>query len=271
MCMGHEQFLHNASVSEFTSVLPPPPGHTLVQGIQHALRDAIIQGRLTAGVRLREIPLADHFGCSTTPVREALRRLEHDGLVTVHPRRGAEVVSIGGDALESLYETRLLLECHGVRRAAESGPSADDLHNLKEMLAHVEGLLDSDDLHLLNSLDMEFHSAINNLSGNHVLADLVERVTRQILVVRVRADARVPGGPRKAHRHHNDIVAAIAAGDADGAEAVMRKHIEWSAQAVRASLRQQRQNVPETALPHGRAQQRSGRGQDAPGDTQSDE
>lgn len=242
-----QHLLHNAPMSELSGILPPAPGHTLVQGIQHALRDAITQGRLSAGFRLREVPLSDHFDCSTTPVREALRRLEHEGLVIVQPRRGAEVVSIGGDLLEDLYETRVLLECHGVRRAVESQPSANDLRALGEMLSAAEGVLGCDDLHLLNSLDMEFHTAVSNLSGNHVLSELVGRVIRQILVVRVRTDARVRGGPRKAHRHHTDIVASIAAGDADRAETLMREHIEWSAQAVRASLRQQRQNVSEAA------------------------
>ena len=229
--------------TELERVEAPDPGASIVDGILNSLRAAIVEGILPPGFRLREIPLSHHFGCSTTPVREALRRLEYDGLVVTYPRRGAEVIAIGGDKLEDLYEIRLLLECHAAHRAA-SIATPDAVDDLREILRRSERLADSDDLVLLNAADMEFHGAISGLSGNPVLAELVERVTRQILVMRVRTKARVPGGPARAHDYHQSILEAIAEHDPDKAESLMRDHIEWSAAAVMAALsRRERADV----------------------------
>lgn len=224
-------------MSDLDAILPPAPGVSLVDGVQQAVRDAIFRGALAPGFRLREVPLSEHFGCSTTPVREALRRLEDEGIVVVHPRRGAEVVSIPVDTLNDLYETRLLLEVHAVHRAVERDTAEEDLAELRLLLDRAEPLLGTADLALLNTMDIQFHKALARLSGNGVVAELIERVTRQILVVRVRTDARVTGGPATAHEHHSKILDAIKAGDGPLAERWIRDHILWSAEAVMASVR----------------------------------
>lgn len=225
--------MHNVRMVDLK---PLPPGQSLVAGIRDALSDAIVGGSLPAGYRLREIPLSEHFGCSTTPVREALRRLEHEGLVIVHPRRGAEVVSIGTETLANLYETRLVLECHGARAAAETTLPPSALAGLDQLLDQAQGLIDTAGFHEINMLDIEFHRRLSGLAGNDVLAELVERVARQIQVVRARTDAKVADGPKAALAQHRSIVGALRSGDADEVEEMIRQHITWSHQAVTASV-----------------------------------
>jgi DNA-binding GntR family transcriptional regulator len=208
---------------------------TLVDGIQASLRDAIARGALPAGFRLREIPLAEYFGCSTTPVREAIRKLEHEGLVKVYARRGAEVTSVTMSEVEHLYETRIVLECYATRKAAERRPTAEQLANARATLEaqqqHVQNQPDEG-----SPLDADFHREITALCGNPMIAQLVERATRQIEAVQARNGSYVRGGEAQAAKAHAAILKAVAAGQADRAEVLMRKHLEWASSAVMESL-----------------------------------
>jgi DNA-binding GntR family transcriptional regulator len=105
--------------------LPPlPQTGSLVDRIHEALGAAIMSGGLDPGTRLREISLANHFGVSTTPLREALRRLDFEGLIDVHPRRGAVVTALTPATVAQLYEIRTILETGAVRLAARSPATA---------------------------------------------------------------------------------------------------------------------------------------------------
>lgn len=208
---------------------------TLVDGIQASLRDAIAKGALPARFRLREIPLAAHFGCSTTPVREAIRKLEHEGLVKVYARRGAEVTSVTTAEVEHLYETRMVLECYATRKAAESRPSGTVLANVRRVLKQQQQSLDGK-AESPYPLDADFHREITALAGNPMIAELVERTTRQIEAVQARNHSVVKGGQAQATKAHASILTAVANSQADRAENLMRKHLEWAAEAVVSSL-----------------------------------
>jgi DNA-binding GntR family transcriptional regulator len=213
---------------------------SLVDGIQDALRTAIVAGKLGPGFRLREVLLAKHFSCSTTPVREAVRNLEAEGLVTVHARRGAEVATISEERIAELYETRLVLECFAVRQAAERRPDAAALAPVKATLVQQRAMLADPNTMAMYPTDIDFHRALCSLSGNSVIADLVARVALQITVVRSLAEAVVDKGPRRSVNAHQAIVAAIEKGDADKAEDLMRRHLEWASNALATSLRKAR-------------------------------
>lgn len=224
--------MHNAPMADL-SVLGPPNANgalSLVEGIQRSLREAIANGSLPAGFRLREIPLAEHFACSTTPVREALRRLEHEGLVKVYPRRGAEVTSVTSPEVEQLYELRMLLECHAVRRAAEQKPSASALKAARDVIDEQKATGQE------RMLDADFHREITALAGNSVISELVEKTVRQIEAVQARTRARVEGEVNRTCKAHAAIVAAIGKGDADRAEEAMREHLERVRRVVTAGL-----------------------------------
>ena len=228
--------MHNAFMTDLDERVPATVtgAPTLVEGIHQALRDSIAHGTLPPGYRLREIPLAAHFECSTTPVREAIRKLEHEGLVKIYPRRGAEVTSFTLTEVEHLYEARMVLETYATRKGAEKRPTAADLAPVRALLEKQKKAVT--DGANLPPMDADFHEAITALAGNPVIAELVARATRQIEAVQSRSDAVVKGGSANAHKAHNAILKAVAKGDADVAEQLMREHLEWAGTAVTSSL-----------------------------------
>jgi DNA-binding GntR family transcriptional regulator len=207
---------------------------TLVEGIRDALRSAIATGGLPAGYRLREVPLAEHFVCSTTPVREAIRKLENEGLVKLYPRRGAEVTSFTTSEVQDLYEIRMVLETFIVRRAAERRPGPEELAPLRRLVEEQEHRHRTGEPG--PAIDAEIHQAIAKAGRNPELAELVAQVTRQIEAVQARSQATIEGGLAHASATHRALHDAIAAGDGDAAEREMREHLEWAARAIAESL-----------------------------------
>jgi len=205
---------------------------SLVDQIRDSLYAAITSGVLDPGTRLREIPLSEHFGVSTTPIREALRRLEHEGLVEVSPRRGAVVTALDEATVSNLYDLRLILESAAVRLAAEAGRPLD---RVDELMTQAEAYIDEQPQVTFHRLDVQLHRAIGELSGNGELAAMMEHVHQRIQAVRVRC--AVPGRLRIAHGQHAEIVEAIRTGDADAAEAAVRRHITSAKENVLGVLR----------------------------------
>ena len=209
---------------------PVQPGASLGDAIYLTLRVAILRGELPPGYRLREVPVSEHFGVSSTPVRSAIQRLGLEDLVEVTPRRGAVVAPVTGRQLEDLFEVRELLECHAIRRAAAHDEL--DLDEVEALLDRTADVLDDPDQSRFHDLDLAFHAQLTQLVGNPELANLAERTHRRIQAVRVRYVPELPDRPRASHQDHLDIVAALRAGDADGAERTLRRHITQVRDAV---------------------------------------
>lgn len=215
------------------SDLPPLAGvgaggahQSLVDVAYVALRDAITSGELMPGTRLREAALARHFSISTTPVREALRRLDREGLVRLSPNRGAVVAEFDLREILNLFEIREVLECRAVRRAATRAQR--DLSRADSLLMAEAKQVARHDRIEWNRLEVAFHRAINDVSGNFELAELSERVHRSVQGMCVRSLREPLYGPdrlRLMQTHHQAIVDAVRAGDADAAERHMREHI----------------------------------------------
>lgn len=188
-----------------------------------ALRDAISSGTLGPGLRLREAALAKHFGVSPTPIREALRRLEREGLVEVSLNRGAAVAAVSRQEIVDLYEIREVLEERAVRRAAEAAQR--DFARIEALQAEAETAVTEPDQVQFNRLDIEFHRALNDLGGNVQLAELAERIHRRIQGVRVRLSVHVPGRPIVSHAEHQAILSAVQTRDPDRAASLINAHI----------------------------------------------
>jgi DNA-binding GntR family transcriptional regulator len=205
---------------------------SLVDQVRDSIHAAITSGRLDPGDRLREIPLSKHFGVSTTPVREALRRLESEGLVQVQPRRGAVVMALEDGVVADLYDLRLVLEVEAVRLAVarpdlELGPVYVLLGELERLVAEGEAAF--------SEVDVRLHRAINDLGGNRELAAEAERVHRRIQAARVRAS--VPGRLRTAQDQHAEIVEALRKRDSALAQEAVRRHIISAKENVLGFLR----------------------------------
>jgi DNA-binding GntR family transcriptional regulator len=212
----------------------PPLAQTgsLVDRIHEALCAAILSGGLDPGTRLREIPLAKHFGVSTTPLREALRRLDFEGLIDLHPRRGAVVVDLAPATVAQLYEIRAILETGAVRRAAQAKDEDRDLAPVRALMTEASHVLHEPSQVEFNQIDVRLHRALNEVSGNPELAGLAERIHRRIQAVRVRCAVHLPGRPALSHAQHQAVIDAVRDGDPDRAEAALREHIESVKESV---------------------------------------
>jgi DNA-binding GntR family transcriptional regulator len=200
--------------------------------VYRTLREEILTGVRPAGVRLREEHLADVLGVSRTPVREALRRLQTDGLVALIPNRGAEVVRLSVADFDEIFELRGLLESHAARRAASRGDvDVERLGKLCDAMEHQLHALDEQGYDEITRLNMEFHRAVHEAGGHRLLPDLLARVIEVPLVRRTFHQYSSTELDRS-FSQHRELVEAIAAGDGDWAHAVMESHVR----AARASL-----------------------------------
>jgi DNA-binding GntR family transcriptional regulator len=224
--------------------LPPLAGlavggvrHSLVDIAYLALRDSITSGALLPGTRLREAALARHFSISVTPVREALRRLDREGLIRHSPNRGAVVAEFDLREILDLFEIREVLECRAARRAAVQ-PSRD-VRGAESLIAAAAKQITQRDRVEWNRLEVAFHRAINDLSGNFELAELAERIHRNVQGLCVRCLREPIYGPeqlRLMQSHHQSILEAVRDGNAREAEARTRAHIRSIRDSIAAVL-----------------------------------
>ena len=210
---------------------------SLVDIAYEGLREAITSGALLPGTRLREAALAHHFDISTTPVREALRRLDREGLVRLSPNRGAIVAEFNLREILDLFEIREVLECRAVRRAATQRSrdlrAADAAFSVQaEVISHFDRVE-------WNRREVAFHRAVNDLSGNFELAELTERIHRTVqgLCVRVMRDPIYgPDNLRVLQAQHHSILDALRQGNGREAEARTRAHIHSIRDSIATAL-----------------------------------
>lgn len=217
------------------------PHPNVAQVVYEALKSAIVEQRLASGSRLVESVLAGHFGVSTTPVREAITRLEREGLVSLLPRRGAVVSSFSAADVQEIGELRELLEVHALRRAQESW-SSESAGELLALLAEGQAVVDRGEYRGYGRFDQEFHRRIVQASGNRRLVRVFEMMSDQFQMVRFQA-VRLPGRPALGHREHEQIAAALAVGAGEEAERLLRAHIRHTVEDVCRFLAEGRERV----------------------------
>lgn len=215
-----------------------PDYRTKTQIIVEVVRTRIMSGELVPGERLVIRALANDFHCSDIPVREALRTLASEGLVTIVPHGGACVSKLDGNALIELTEARTLLEPEATIAAARVLPAdtLDDLRRLLERLrAAADGGLNAD----YGRLNRAFHGAILAHCPNRTLAQLIEDLWDR--AERGRAVHRIfEGHVGASMAHHEEIVRCIAAGDEDALRAVCLTHSAHGLAAVRRFVKADR-------------------------------
>ncbi len=144
-----------------------------------SLREAIITGDLKPGERLMEIKLANEMGVSRTPVREAIRKLELEGLVIVTSRKGAEVAPINEKDLKEVLEIRKALESLSVTLACKN-VTKENLKKLKEINAAISKAVKNDDIETITKSDVEFHEEIYKLTNNDRLVVMLHQLKEHI-------------------------------------------------------------------------------------------
>jgi DNA-binding GntR family transcriptional regulator len=187
------------------------------------IREAIIDGRLAPGERLKEEKIAQELGISRTPVREALLVLQAEGLVEAPPNRGARVREYAVDDLEEAYLLRALLESYAARRAAARiGP--EQLRLLRESCRRFETLRAADDVIDLVKENLFFHSTILEAAGSEQL----RRWAREVIEIPLVYKSYFWYSPEQklvSDHYHKQIVKALAAGDGERAELIMKEHV----------------------------------------------
>jgi DNA-binding GntR family transcriptional regulator len=187
------------------------------------IRDGIVAGAYPVGGRLREEELAGSIGVSRTPVREALRRLDAEGLVEFLPNRGAHVASWSDHDLEEIFGLRAVLESYGAGLAATRvGPA--DLVLLRDLAAAMEEAGHHHQLDVVAELNNRFHHTILRAAGNTRLVGLLSGLVQVALVHRT-FRRYSPEALARSFAHHRELVAAFEAGDPEWASSVMRSHV----------------------------------------------
>jgi DNA-binding GntR family transcriptional regulator len=190
-------------------------------GAYELLLNAIEGGALAPGSRLRETEIAARFGISRTPVREALKRLEVQGLVTHQPHHGAAVTELGYGEITELYALREVLEGTAARLAALHATSTE-VDILQGMIAHDHSLIDAPkELARRNKL---FHRQIHQSARNRFLSAVLDNM-RTSLMLLSGTTLTAPNRARTSLEEHQAIVNAIARRDDVAAETEARQHI----------------------------------------------
>ncbi len=225
-----------------TVALPVPsaPGQggktrTRTDMLRQQLADEIVSGALEPGMPLDEHAIAQRFGVSRTPVREAIRQLAASGLVMSRAHRGAVVALPTPRELEDMFRAMAELEalCAGLC-AVEMSPA--DRRRLQELHEDMAGLMRSGDHERYTAANEIFHGLIYKGTGNSYLADLTLQTRLRVSPFR-RAQFRAPGRLRASNAEHDAVVQAILRGDRQAASDLMLDHIMIVKDAYRA-LRQ---------------------------------
>lgn len=167
--------------------------------------------------------LCERLNVSRAPLREAILTLRTDGLVEVRPHRGAIVTTLTDDDIREVFTLRRLVEPLGARAAAERADPAG-VAAVEASLAEVRFTLQRDDPLALAVAHSELHRTVARASGMPRLAGFVDALCTQMLTTHGTGYERMPGEIDSLLADHEPIVTAIAAGDADAAEAAMRDH-----------------------------------------------
>ena len=199
-------------------------GHVL-----EVLRQAIRDGQYAPGTRMREADVAEQIGVSRTPVREAFRQLQADGLLTMEPWRGVVVAKMDQQQMVELYAMRQVLEGTAAGLAARHA-AASQTEALREILDAADGETDSDKLAELNR---QFHQGIYDAAHNRFLLKALHAL-RDSMALLPSTTYALPERPPLAQSEHRDILQAIENHDQAAAEKAAQAHI---AQAERARLK----------------------------------
>ncbi|AZB65424.1 GntR family transcriptional regulator [Cereibacter sphaeroides] len=202
-----------------------PKARDISHTVYEQVRDAIHSGEFKVGERVTEVALAEKFGVSRTPIREAISKLEIDGLLTNVPRRGLIITDLSHQQIGELYMMREVLEGAAARLAALSGSDVE-ITALKDLVAMEAGALD--DPQQLSEINKRFHRLLALAAHNRYLLVALEQlsVTMSLLPSLLGEGARA----RSAHDQHIQIVEALRTRDPDAAEQAIRQHIRASHQ-----------------------------------------
>ena len=202
------------------------------------LREQILTGELKPGERLMEVSLAKKLGVSRTPIREAIRKLELEGLAVTEPRRGAVVAMMTEKDMEDVLQVRRALEDLAVQIACEQ-ISIPEIRRLEEAMYEFERSTGDGDLASVVDADVKFHDIIYNATGNSRLVLLMGNFSEQMFRYRVEYLKERDNYPVLIEEHRG-IVDGLKRRDMDQVTEIMRRHVTNQAVEMKRIIREQR-------------------------------
>lgn len=204
----------------------------LYEQVYGALRRMILSGQLRPGMPITEQQLAATLQVSRTPIREAIRRLERDGLLRIIARSRVTVRLLAYTDVVDIYQIRTPLECLAARQSAERRHPVM-LKAVEAVLQQAESALATADVLGLLEANARFHDVLASATGNRWLTDAVQRIRSPILLLHIGVLGEVP---REVLDDHWAIYREVAAGNAAAAEAVMAQHMLRDQERIRRYL-----------------------------------
>jgi DNA-binding GntR family transcriptional regulator len=205
----------------------------LYQEVAERLRQRIFAHQLAPGARIDEQALAIDYGISRTPLREALKVLAAEGLVTLRPRRGCFVTEISEQDLDEIFPLMAMLEG---RCAFEATTRAqpEDLARLDALHAELQRFAEGNEIEHFFEVNQAFHYQIQEMSGNRRLRQVIQDLRKVLKLTRL-FSLSIDGRVQQSLAEHAIILAAIKAGEAAGAQVAMHDHILSGRQALARS------------------------------------
>ncbi|HWJ22767.1 MAG TPA: GntR family transcriptional regulator [Gemmatimonadaceae bacterium] len=236
----------------------PIPRQTIAGMAVSMLRDRILHGAYPAGEPLRQDAIAEELGVSRIPVREALRQLEAEGLVTFNPHRGAVVSSLSLADIEEVFALRADIECDLLRRAM---PRLGDEHvrRAREILDAYDRALRGREVAAWGALNWQFHASLYAPAERPITLGIVQRLHQQSDRY-ARMQLALTHGESRASEEHRAILAAVVKRDAKRAAALMKQHILGAGRSLLDFLEAERGGAGTGAAATGARRRRNGGG-----------
>ena len=203
---------------------------TLRESILETIRDAITSGVLKPGEKVAEPELAERFGISRTPIREAFRQLESEGYLTVIPRKGAVVAAFSERDIEEFYAIKSILEGYAARLACRL-LTEKEIDRLAAINQKLEQLAKGGDLKQFFKVHNDFHELFIRAADNDKLVDLINTLVQKFQRLRI-ASLSVPGRMEVSVTEHRNLIDAFRRRDADLAEQLVRKTAEYGGKVL---------------------------------------
>lgn len=207
----------------------------------NTLRQAILTGELKPGERLMEIHLANKLGVSRTPIREAIRKLELEGLVTMIPRRGAEVAQITEKSMNDVLEVRRAMDALCVELACDR-ITPEELEQLREACDGFEAAVKTKDVKKIAQSDVALHDIIVQATGNQRLIQLVNNLSEQMYRYRFEY-IKDSSQHERLVEEHRIIYQSIVQKDKETASQAAKTHIDNQERSIIRQIRLDRQKL----------------------------
>jgi DNA-binding GntR family transcriptional regulator len=219
---------------------------TLREKILETIRESILKGQLKPGEKVAEPELAERFGISRTPIREAFRQLESEGYLTVIPRKGAVVTALSERAVEEFYAIKSILEGYAAQMAAEN-MTDKDIEKLEQINQKLQELADEGDVKTFFKIHNEFHEVFIRAAGNEKLLELINQLMMKFNRFRL-ASLSLPGRMEISVKEHEKIIKAFKRKDGAQADNLVRKTASFGGQVLIQSMAQSEGRQVESAI-----------------------